>query len=78
MSAIYEFERGERVLICSGKRTVPQPGVVVYVGRTRCAVLVSSPKGRPVLTTVHIHDLGLRHEYLAFDKLADEKLGTMP
>lgn len=78
MSACYQFERGERVLICIGKRTVPQPGVIAYAGKRQCVVIVSDPKGRPRLKNIDVCDLGLRYEYLAFDKLADEKLSKMP
>lgn len=76
VSAIYEFERGERVLIFCGHR--PEPALMFRPGRIWCTVLACSPHGLPVPKRVRAQDIGLRYEYMAFDAVAEEQLEKMP
>ena len=74
--AEYEFEPGERVTLYSRLHPTTVPAVVLrQLWRTDAyAVLVTGADGRLVESVADVSEMGLRHEYLALDRLAEGHL----
>ena len=71
--AVYEFEPGERVTLYSRLHPTAVPAIVLHrLERTGAyAVLVTGTDGRIFESVADASEMGLRHEYLALDRLAE-------
>ena len=74
--AVYEFERGERVVLYSRLHPTAVPAVVLRrLARIGAyAVLVNDGAGRPVEQIAGSDEIGLRHEFTALDAIAQERI----
>lgn len=71
--AVYEFEPGERVTLYSRLHPTAVPAIVLHrLERSGAyAVLVADGGGRIFESVADASEMGLRHEYLALDRLVE-------